>query len=662
MAGRGNRLFVDEDRRDAIFSIFYRPLITTNGIIGTIKFMKIFKKWWFWVGLIIVVGIGAFFLVPKPEPVQFVTEVIETKDLTQTVDASGEVVSVDEVELSFDISGTVDQLLVAVGDAVEPTALLAVLDTTVLIADVQSAFQANQVAQANLDQQKAGSADETIAVSQASAKAAEASFWAADTDLEHIELLYELSLERYGLDTQSAEISLTTAQDNYNQTVADNAEMLSDAYDDLLSAAWAAVIEARSGLLKADEILGVRNGTMNDDYESVLSAKDAEALTFATTTYVSAESALETAEAAMTSVDYGSSSGEIVNAADAVAEAIGDVTRLMLYVRQVVGATLTASGFTASELTALIADVNATSSAVQVDHAALENAFQTLSDALSTSSANLEDALNALDAAQTTLDSTEVIESYQVQLSQQSLDAAEALLEIRQADYDRALASLSEVQASPRTVDLASFEAEVERTRAAYQAAQARLEKAQISSPIAGIVTEVGIETGEQVVAATPVITVQTTGEQFEIIADVSESDIARVELNDVAEMTFDAFSNDIEFKGFISEIDPAEKLIEGVVYYEVTVNLESAEQGVSLRPGMSADLTIYTDSRSGVLTLPQRAVLQENEMRYVRVLVNGEVERREVTTGLRGDLGRIEIVSGVQEGDEIVIREVENE
>ena len=625
----------------------------------TMKIPRVFKRWWFWLLVIVGLGIVVSILFSGGEDVSYVTEIVEESVLEQTVDANGEVVSVDEVELSFDLSGTIEQLLVAVGDVVEVGSILSVLDTTELVANVQSAYKAVEVASANLEQQRAGSREETLAISKAGLQAAEASYAAADTDVEHSTVLLDLAKTRYNIDSDAAAIALETARDNLAQTRADNAGLVADAYDDLLSASWAGVIEARSGLGKADEVMGVRNGALNDDYELYLSSKDSEALSRGRSKFTTAYSDLVTAESAILAVAYGASSGTIVSAGQLVEDTLQQVALTLLYTRQIVEATLTGSGFTGAELTALMATVDASRSAVQVDQAALENAFQNVSDALITSSAALEDSQNAYNQAAIALDSSEVVEDYSVASAKQSLSASESVFALRGAELARAEASLAEVAAAPRSIDLASYEAEVGRARAAYSAASARLDNAEIKSPIAGNVTDVSVEVGEQVIAATPVVVVQTTGDQFEIVAEISESDIAKISLDDRVELTFDAFGGDVELMGFVGEIDPAEKLIEGVVYYEVTVYLDDEETIVTLRPGMSADLVLSTDRRGGAITLPQRAVLQDSDGKYVRVLMNGKVERRAVVTGLRGDLGRIEIVSGLEEGEEVVIREI---
>lgn len=108
---------------------------------------------------------------------------------------------------------------------------------------------------------------------------------------------------------------------------------------------------------------------------------------------------------------------------------------------------------------------------------------------------------------------------------------------------------------------------------------------------------------------------------------------------------------------GMVVDVEPAETEISGVVYYKTTVQLDLEEENAEgVRPGMTANVKIVSNTKPGVLVLPRRAVLR-NGREYVRVLTNekGAYEERDVTTGLQGDDGLIEIISGLKEGEEVV-------
>lgn len=623
------------------------------------KLPRVFRKWWFWVAAIVVLG-GLFLVLGSGDPeVSYLTEVVERADLSQTVDANGEVVSIDEVELSFDFSGVVEDIFVSVGDEVTVGDSLLKLNSKELLADVQSAWQAVQVAQGNLDAQRAGSSDEVVAVSARGLDIAKASYAAAEIDYKNKEELIAVVTDQYDAELTASAAALQSASDDLDQTVEDNENDLTAAYDDLLSASWAAIIEVRASVAKADEVLGEQNGTMNDDYELLFGSANPEAEDAARLMYGTATDSRDAAEEALVDVSYGDQE-EIEDTAELVEEAMADAAELLLYVREALDGTPVAGDLSLTELQTLLSAVDTTRAALQVDQAALQNAFQSVTSTLVSASGALSSATNALTQAQANYDATVAARAYQIASAEDAYESAGAMLATREAEVAQAEANLSQVSADPRDVDLASYEAEVSRSLAAYDAAQARLTKAEILSPIVGSVTEVTVEEGEQVALGSPVVIVQTTMEQFEIIADVSESDIAKVEIGDPVVIEFDAFGSGFEVMGEIRDVDPAEKLIEGVVYYEVTVQFSQDQTPGAMRPGLSADLIVTTDQRQDVISIPQRAIFEKDGMDYVRVLDGrGNVEERHVETGIRGDLGRVEILSGLEAGEEVIIREI---
>jgi HlyD family secretion protein len=239
-----------------------------------------------------------------------------------------------------------------------------------------------------------------------------------------------------------------------------------------------------------------------------------------------------------------------------------------------------------------------------------------------------------------------------------SLASAEAGVASAQAELARAQAQYDDTTAPPRGVDVAALIAAVSQARANLAAASVRLGNTQVVSPIDGIVTEIAFDPGEQVVGGTAVVTVQTADEnQFKIVVDVPEADIAKIAYGDAADLTFDAFGDDVHVAGSVADIDPAEKTVEGVVFYEVSIYLDTSSLDLPLKPGMSAEVTITTDTRTGVLFVPQRAVLEHDDgTKYVRIPRDDVFDERAVETGLRADDGKLEILSGVSEGEVIVL------
>jgi len=211
-------------------------------------------------------------------------------------------------------------------------------------------------------------------------------------------------------------------------------------------------------------------------------------------------------------------------------------------------------------------------------------------------------------------------------------------------------------QAGATLEQIAAEEARVKSQEAQVANYQAQLAKTIIRAPFNGIVTEQNAKVGEVVSPAAVMVKI-TSESRFEIETLVPEADIANVKLGDKATFTLDAYSDREVFEALVQRINPAETVVEGVSTYKVV--LEFIDREKKVRSGMTADVSILTDKRENVVAVPTRAVMAEGEEQSVRVLnKDGSVETRTVTTGLRGSDGRIEIISGIEEGEEVIVFE----
>ncbi len=228
----------------------------------------------------------------------------------------------------------------------------------------------------------------------------------------------------------------------------------------------------------------------------------------------------------------------------------------------------------------------------------------------------------------------------------QQVDAAERALAEAQSRLDQ-------VKAPARSYDILAAEAAVESAQAALVRAQSDLADRSITAPVNGTVTKVGNEVGETTSLASPVIVILSEG-NHEISVEVPESDIAKLKVGQIADMTLDAFGSAEHFTGHISFIDPASTVIQDVVYYEVTVLFDGIDERI--KPGMTANVDMTTVEKPDVLVIPLRAVKYDEERQsYVEVLAGQEVVRKDVAVGLRGDDGLVELVSGLTEGETVV-------
>jgi len=196
-------------------------------------------------------------------------------------------------------------------------------------------------------------------------------------------------------------------------------------------------------------------------------------------------------------------------------------------------------------------------------------------------------------------------------------------------------------------------EAQVEKMMADVDAYKAQLAKTYLRSPINGIVTKQDTKLGE-IVSANAIIVSIITDQQYEIEVNVPEADIAKIKIGDSARITLDAYGSEVFFDAHVITIEPAETMVDNVATYKTVLQFDKKEEAV--KSGMTANIDILTNKKSGVLVLPQRAVLTQNGEKFVQINTEKDVlENKKIETGLKGSNGNIEIVSGLNEGDSVI-------
>ncbi|MDD5145757.1 MAG: efflux RND transporter periplasmic adaptor subunit [Candidatus Pacebacteria bacterium] len=202
--------------------------------------------------------------------------------------------------------------------------------------------------------------------------------------------------------------------------------------------------------------------------------------------------------------------------------------------------------------------------------------------------------------------------------------------------------------------DINLYEAQVKQSEENLNLLESQINDASIFAPSNGEIKNIDKEAGEIAQSSEPVISFISSG-PFEIETNIYEEDIVKVRIGNPVDIKLTAFPDQI-FSGKVISIDPAEKLIDGVVYYKVLINFENPPEGVRL--GMTADITIKTAQKENVLIISQDAIEERDGKTFVQV-VNGKNKiEREVQIGLRGSLGMVEVLSGLAEGEEVSIKQ----
>jgi membrane fusion protein (multidrug efflux system) len=200
-------------------------------------------------------------------------------------------------------------------------------------------------------------------------------------------------------------------------------------------------------------------------------------------------------------------------------------------------------------------------------------------------------------------------------------------------------------------------EAEYERDRAAEAAARAALDGVRtrrgytvIRAPISGVVTEKQVEAGDVVGAQTRLFSVADLG-TLVVRVGVSELEVGALRQGQAVRVGMDAHPGQ-RFEARIRRIFPSADPGTRLVPVEVALTGEGAR---AARPGYLARVAFALGARDGVLLVPASAVVGDAGAQNVFVVRDGRAERRRVEAGLSTQ-GRIEIVSGVEEGEAVVV------
>lgn len=178
-----------------------------------------------------------------------------------------------------------------------------------------------------------------------------------------------------------------------------------------------------------------------------------------------------------------------------------------------------------------------------------------------------------------------------------------------------------------------------------------KLQQATLTAPIAGTVTALDIEPGQQIGAGQAVGTLSNLAElEVEVLLD--QTDVARMAVGQPAEVTVDAF-RDSPLSGEVVDVALVAETASGVVLYPVTVRLAPAE--VPLRVGMTADVSIITERREGALIVPLRAIQSEGGHQFITVQSGDGTRQVEVTLGATTE-SEAQVEKGLAEGDVVVL------
>jgi len=644
------------------------------------------SRWWPVLAAILVaagVGMGVLWIRRGTSQAANLPQVftVERGNLVAAISPTGEVYAPRQTELSFDVNKIpLIELYVAPGQQVRAGDLLARIDSTTLERAVTQAEADLTVAQDNLEKAQNPCTDldlirATLAVTQA-----EVALEDAKENMEEARNPYtELDVVQAKLAVTQAEVALEDAKENLEKVrnpdteleltqarlAVDQAETeLGDAKEDLeallnpdIDAARTAVRDAAAALEDAKrQLIVVENDPDNAErlrtleYEAIWYRNnyweaqqkfekgkiDQQKLDWEYSNMLAAEEKLKAAQTRAES-SLANAKNKVTQAQEAYQEALEELAELR-------------SGPDALEL------ARAQDRVTQGEYN-LAKAQESLAEIeAGPDSLELTRAENQVAQAEYTLAKARS-DLAEIEAGPDPSELARAQDQVAQAEYNlaKARSDLADIEAGPDPKDVEVAQAKVVSAQATLEEAQAALEAATMMAPFDGTVTSVGAEVGDLVSSNTIVVTLADLS-NLRVRAIVDETDISQVEIGQEAEITFDAFPGH-RFSGQVLEVPLQGKLTQNILTYEVPVSLEGAE-GVSLKPGMTANVSIVVGRRENVLLVPAMAVQQgeQGNVAMVQDSPQGPAVETQVAVGL-SDGTYVEVKLGLNEGDQVVVQ-----
>ena len=263
----------------------------------------------------------------------------------------------------------------------------------------------------------------------------------------------------------------------------------------------------------------------------------------------------------------------------------------------------------------------------------------------------------------------------ELKTAQANLSSAQSTLNYETTNYNRyktlyekGLVSADDYENARLSYDKARQQ--VATSRESVQKAQTNLSYATITSPIDGVVLSKSVEEGQTVAASfnTPeLFTIAKDLTDMRVIADIDEADIGGVKEGQRVTFTVDAFPDD-KFDGRVTQVRQEATTTSNVVTYEVVISAPNAD--LKLKPGLTANVTIFTLEKNDILAVPSKAlrfmpneaILQKGQTiedteapTKVWTLEGNTFKAHKVETGTTNGM-LTEIVSGISEGTEVLV------
>lgn len=611
--------------------------------------------------IILIVVVGGYWYTNSSKAVdtaiQYTIAPVQRGMLIVSVSESGQAIVSNQLDLHPHVSGTILNINVQEGQKVGTGAVLATLDTRDVEKSVRDAELALQTAKLAL--QKLQKSPDAATVMQATDELNQAK-----------RALSDLQKPADNTDVLQARDAVTQAQRDLDQAKSASDQQTQSSTQTLTSAyadGYNAVSSAFADLTPVmTDIQSFRRGDSDPvdhiaEYQSLLGVSNTSLNNFA--------------------IDYGTLSQLYSDALQKFQTSSRSSSQSELY--QILNNTLGLAKIMAQTLQ----DAQLTLDAIArrgYSGEAIAPTIDSLTPKIRTDLTTINRDVASLQSAIGKIDSVDLSNPTDTQKNQNTIATAQEKLQERQAALNKLLAgpkatdiataqervkekeaALQKLQSGPDALDVQNQELTIQQKANALADAKVHLDDYVISAPFNGLIGKITLHVGDAVTGSTLFTTL--TADQLEGQITLNEVDIANVKLGNQVTVSFDALPA-LTLTGRIIQIDAVGTVSQGVVTYTAKIGFDAVNQ--ELKPGMSLNATVITDSSQNVLLVPSAAVKSQGATHYVEVIDPATIAtindagtivtttsvptRQTVVLGKANDT-QTEIVSGMQEGQQVV-------
>lgn len=299
----------------------------------------------------------------------------------------------------------------------------------------------------------------------------------------------------------------------------------------------------------------------------------------------------------------------------------------------------------------------------QIDPSLFEAQVEQVRASFNNAQANLYNAQANLQKVQSITDNDYKTYQRQKTLYEKNF-IARSDVDLAQTNYNAGKAQISSAKAQ-----IDSAKAQIAQAGAELRNKQTNLRYTKIISPVDGIVISRNVDVGQTVAASFQTPTLFLVAQdltKMQIDTNVAEADIGKVRAGQEVEYTLDGYQNET-FKGKVKQIRIAPNVIQNVVTYNVVISVDNKD--LKLKPGMTANVSIITSKKEGILLAPNASLrftpyTDDDTPKYKEqglwVLENNKPKRLSIKTGISNGSFTEVISTNISDGLDVLIGKID--